>query len=267
MSQVTKVKVEEDLKESIKQVVAGLGGFEKFIKPGETVMLKPNFNTADPFPASTDIEFLKACIELCYEAGAKIVITGDSSTMSINTRKVMKEKGVFELLKLENPPRIYVFEERQWIKKNIPEARYLKTVSVPDILERPDKLILLPCCKTHFQAKYTGALKLSVGYMKPVQRVALHMRHIEEKIAELNLLINSDLVIMDARKIFINEGPNKGEVAEPGILFSSDNRVDIDIEGIKLIQSFKGNSLKGIDPEKLKQIELARKIGIDKDKK
>jgi uncharacterized protein (DUF362 family) len=245
-------------------VVAYIVGFSKYVKPGETVMLKPNFNTADPFPASTDIDFLKACIELCYEAGAKIVITGDSSTMSINTRKVMEEKGVFELLKMENPPRIYVFEERKWTKKEILGAKYLKSVSVPDIMERPDKLILLPCCKTHFQAKFTGALKLSVGYMKPVQRVALHMRNIEEKIAELNLLVNSDLVIMDARKIFINEGPNKGEVAEPGILLASENRVDIDVEAIKLIQSYPGNSLKGMDPEVLKQIKLAREIGIDK---
>lgn len=266
MSQVSKKKVEDNLKQSIKKLVDEIGGFARYIKPGETVMLKPNFNTADPFPASTDIDFLKACIELCYEAEAKIVLTGDSSTMSINTRKVMEQKGVFELLKMPNPPRVYVFEEREWIKKDIPGAKYLKSVSVPDILERPDKLILLPCCKTHFQAKYTGALKLSVGFMKPVQRVALHMRHIEEKIAELNLLVNSDLVIMDARKIFINEGPNKGEIAEPGALLASENRVDIDIEGIKLIQSFKGNSLKGIDPEELKQIKLAREIGIDQDK-
>jgi len=266
MSQVSKIKVDNNLKESIKQSVDELGGFAKFIAAGDTVMLKPNFNTADPYPASTDIDFLKCCIELCYEAGAKIVMTGDSSTMSINTRKVMEKKGVFELLKIKNPPRVYVFEEREWIKKAITGAKYLKSVSVPDILERPDKLILLPCCKTHFQAKYTGALKLSVGFMKPVQRVGLHMRHIEEKIAELNLLVNSDLVIMDARKIFYTEGPNKGKVCSPNLILASENRVDIDIEGIKLIQSFRGNDLTGIDPSELTQIKLARKIGIDQDK-
>lgn len=266
MPQVSKIKVENNLKGSIKKSVDQIGGFSKFIKAGETVMLKPNFNTADPYPASTDIDFLKCCIELCYEAGAKIVMTGDSSTMSINTRKAMEDKGVFNLLQMKNPPRIYVFEEREWIKKEIPEAKYLKSVSVPDILERPDKLILLPCCKTHFQAKYTGALKLSVGFMKPVQRVALHMRNIEEKIAELNLIIKSDLVIMDARKIFITEGPNKGKVGEAGVIMASENRVKIDIEGIKLIQSFPGNDLVGIDPNELKQIKLAREIGIDNDK-
>lgn len=266
MSLVSKIKVDKNLKESIIEVVEEIGGFSKFIKAGETVMLKPNFNTADPFPASSDIEFLKACIEICYDAGAKIVLVGDSSTMSMNTRKVMEKIGVFDLLKMKTPPRIYVFEEREWIKKSIPGAKYLRSVSVPDVLLRPDRLILLPCCKTHFQARFTGALKLSVGFMKPVQRVALHMRHIEEKIAELNKIINSDLIIMDARKIFINEGPNKGDVENPNIIMTSESRIDIDIEGIKLIQKYKGNSLAGFDPYDLPQIKRAREIGIDEDK-
>ncbi len=79
------MKVENNLKESVLKAVNEIGGFENFVNKGETVLLKPNFNTADPAPASTDIGFLKAVVELIYECGAKIVMIGDSSTMSLNT--------------------------------------------------------------------------------------------------------------------------------------------------------------------------------------
>lgn len=68
---VSKIKCFGNLKEEIKNAVGVLGGFSKFINKGDVVFLKPNFNTADPYPASTDLPFLKAAAELLYEAGAK----------------------------------------------------------------------------------------------------------------------------------------------------------------------------------------------------
>lgn len=268
MSQeVIKEQVGEDLKGTVSKAVEPLGGFDEFVNKGDVVLLKPNFNTAHPFPASTDLEFLKAVVKLTYEAEPKMVLIGDSSTMSLNTREVMEQKGVFELEKMSPAPRIYVFDEREWVEKEIPQGQYLKKVSVTQYLDRVDKLILLPCLKTHFQAQFTGSLKLSVGFMKSSQRVRLHLRKIQEKIADLNGIINPDLIIMDARKCFINHGPSKGEVAEPNLILASTSRTAIDIEGVKTIQSFDNNSLKGIKPEELPQIEKALEFGIDSDKK
>ncbi len=263
MNKVAKTRVENDLKESILKIVNEIGGFESFIKKGDVVLLKPNFNTADPSPASTDLDFLKVVTELVYSYGAKIVIIGESSTMSLNSRKVMEKIGVFELEAMDTPPRIYVFDERKWIKKEIPNGKYLKNVSISEYLDRADKLILLPNLKTHFLAKFTGSLKLSVGFMKPFERVMLHLKNLEEKVAELNKIINPDLIIMDARKCFINKGPAEGDIGEPELVLASKSRVAIDVEGIKIIQSFKGNSLKGIDPLELTQIKKAIEFGID----
>ena len=263
MAKVAKVKVENNLKEAILKAVSELGGFEKFIKVGDVVLLKPNFNTADPFPASTDFEFLKAVVELIYEKEPKLVMIGESSTMSFNTRKIMEKLKIFELEKLEPAPRIYVFEEWKWIKKEIPNAKYLKSVSVTEILERADKIILLPCLKTHKYAQFTGALKLAVGFMKPTERLRLHLSHLQEKIAELNTLFKPDLIIMDARKCFINRGPSEGEVKKTNLILASRNRVAIDVEGIKVIQGFPGNSLKNVDPFKLPQIKRALELGLE----
>ncbi|MFC1640963.1 DUF362 domain-containing protein [Patescibacteria group bacterium] len=257
MDKVSTTQVEDNLNQSINEAVSGVGGFSKYVQSGDVVMLKPNFNTADPSPASTDINFLKAVVELCYENDAKLVMIAESSTMTINSRKVMEQVGVFELLEMNPPPRIYVFEEHEWVKKEITDAHSLKKVSIPKLLERPDKLIYLPCLKTHKYAEFTGALKLSVGLMKPNQRVKLHMNDLQEKIAELNTLVHPDLVIMDGRKCFINEGPSNGDVEEPNLILASESRVAIDIEGVKIIQRYKGNSLKDIVPEELPQIKKA----------
>jgi uncharacterized protein (DUF362 family) len=262
MEKVYKEKVTDNLKETIVEVVKSLGGFEKLIDEGDVVFLKPNFNTADPFPASTDLEFLKVVTELIYKAGAKMVMIGESSTMSMNTRKIMEEIGVFELQEMKKPPRIYVFEEEKWEKVSIPKAKYLRNVTIPTIQKRADKLIYLPCLKTHMYAQLTGALKLSVGFMKPFERLALHMRNIQEKIAELNTLFQPDLVIMDARKCFINRGPSEGELKNPNLILASKSRVAIDIEGVKIIQSYPGNSLKGIDANNLPQIDKAVELKV-----
>jgi uncharacterized protein (DUF362 family) len=262
MEKVSKIKFEKELKETILKAVEPIGGFKQYVSTGDTVLLKPNFNTADPFPASTDLEFLKAVVELAYDYGTKLVMIGDSSTMSLNTRKVMEQLNVFSLLDMKTPPRIYVFEERPWVKKEIPQGKYLKGVSVPEMLDQVDKLILLPCLKTHVYAKYTGALKLSVGFMKPFERVRLHLRHLQEKIAELNTLIDPNLIIMDGRKCFINKGPQKGDTREPNLILASNHRVAIDVEGIKIIQSYEGNSLEGLDLHDLPQIKRARELGI-----
>lgn len=99
MNKIAIVKVKKNLKDTILEAVDLIGGFKKFINRGEVVLLKPNFNTADPSPASTDPEFLKGVIELIYDYGAKLVMIGESSTMSFNTRKIMEELKIFDLEK------------------------------------------------------------------------------------------------------------------------------------------------------------------------
>ena len=258
---VSKIKVEKNLKRAVLEAVNQVGGFKKIIKRGDVVLLKPNFNTADPYPASTDLSFLKAVIELIYEqAEPKSVISGESSTISLNTRKIMNKLGVFRLEKAAYPLKIYPFDERPWIKKQIKRGQYLKSLYVTQYLDRADKIILLPCLKTHNLAQFTGSLKLSMGFMRPFHRVGFHRSHLQEKIAELNTIIRSDLVIMDARKCFINKGPDKGDIRNPNLILASKSRTAIDAEGVKIIRSFKGNSLAGIDPCQIVQIKRSKII-------
>ena len=93
----------------------------------------------------------------------------------------MAEKGVEELKKLDIPLEIVNLDNGDWVKQKIEKGRYLKDVSIPKILNQVDKLIYLPCCKTHFLAQYTGALKLAVGLIRPKERMRLHMKKAARK--------------------------------------------------------------------------------------
>lgn len=266
MKKPNQIKAGKNIKESIREVLKSLGGIESFVKKEESVLLKPNYNTADPFPASTAPDFLKAVVDLVLEAGAAKIIIGDSSTIKPNhasyVRANFEKAGLYELEKLSDKVEVIIFDEHDWVEKKISNGKFFKKVTIPEVMDEVDKIIILPCAKTHFIARYTGALKIIVGFMKPSERIKFHLGHVPEKIAEMNLIYKPDLIIMDARKCFITGGPVKGEVREPGLILAGTDRVAIDIEEVKIIQSFEGNSLAGQKPEDLIQIKYATELGI-----
>ena len=63
---------------------------------GKTVMIKPNLNTADPAPGSTDISTLRTVLGSILDLSPAKVIVGDRSGPS-DTRKVFDDKGIFAM--------------------------------------------------------------------------------------------------------------------------------------------------------------------------
>lgn len=259
---VSQIQVNKDLSGAIKKAVEEQGGWKSFIGSGDRVLLKPNFNTSDTYPGSTDPEFLREVTRQVLALGVKKVMIGDSSTMMAKTEEVLKEVGVYELEKMDKRVKVVNFDDGKWVKKEVPGGKYLKHVSLPEILEDVDKMVFLPCLKTHFLARYTGALKLAVGLMRPRERLGLHAAHLQEKTAEINAVARPDLVIMDGRTCFIDRGPMDGPRRDPDLLLASTDRVELDVEGIRIIQSYDNNSLSDTKAEELPQIKRAREMGI-----
>ena len=256
---ISKTTAINDLKISILKSVSLIGGFTKTIEEGDAVWLKPNFNTGDVPPGSSDTDFVKAVIELLVENGAAKVIVGESSIMSASTRKVFQETSMLRKAE-EADAEVVFFDEGRWVKVET-GGKYLRKVSLPEEALNAKKLAYVCCMKTHKWAKFTLSLKLGVGFMKPSERTLLHLRHIEEKIADLNLVVHPNLVIMDGRVCFINGGPACGERRSPNVILASGDRIVIDVEAIKTIQSFEGNSLPD-NPWNYTQIRRAAQLGI-----
>lgn len=258
---VSKVSVGADLRTAIEKSVKLIGGFGKAINPGETVTLKPNLNTADPFPASSDPEFIKTLGELILNAGAARLRIIDSSTLYDSTRKVATKLGLDRVAQ-ELGAELTLLDEHEWVRVEIPKGFYLKNVRIGKPLLDMGKLILAPCIKTHKFASYTGAMKLFVGWVKPSDRLKMHARHLEEKVAEVASRFSPSLVVMDARKVFVTGGPASGEVREPGLVIASGDVVSADVVGVRILQGYNADNRLGRDVWQLSQIRHAVQIGL-----
>lgn len=253
------------LKESIVKTLEPLGGFTNFVSKNDSVLVKPNYNTGDPFPASTDSEFLETVLRLLLKQTTNVKII-ESSTLRTNTAEIIEKKVGGILNELDIP--VITEKDFKFTKISLKPlgAKYLKSVKLPEqILDPNVKIILLPCLKTHFIGQYTGALKLAVGFMERKQRLRMHMSwRVPEKVAELNLGYKPHLIVMDARKIFVTQGPASGKVESPMRILASTNRVAIDVAGVQIIQSYhEKNKLENKDPLMVGTIKRALELGID----
>ena len=239
---VSKVKVEHDLKASVAKAVELIGGPGKVISPGDRVMVKPNFNSADPYPGSTDLEFMKVVIQLLKEAGAKVVVGESSGGVWRPTRNVMEKLDALHQL-TDIGAEVIAFDDRawDWVRVRV-DGDYLKEVTIPRSVYEVDKIVYLPCMKTHQIARFTLSLKLAVGFVHPGERRSMHMRNLERKIAEFNLALQPDLIIMDGRKAFVSGGPATGELVETGVIMASGDQVAIDVEALKILGSYKAKN-------------------------
>jgi uncharacterized protein (DUF362 family) len=267
---VSKVAYEGNLRESIELSVSLIGGIKKLVNKGDTILLKPNYNTADPFPGSSDPEFIKAVIDMLYKTGAGKVIVGER-TAFLHSRKVLEQAGIVKVAE-EAGAEVRVFgkdgwhvmlDRKGWRLVKVPAGQYLHKVSLAKEALEIEKIVYVPLIKTHHAAEFTGAIKLSMGFVKPFfDQITFHVRHLQEKLAELSLVVKPDLIIMDARKVFITGGPAKGELREPNLILASGNQVAIDVEGVKILQSYPGNGLEGKKVWDLVQIKHAVRLGL-----
>jgi uncharacterized protein (DUF362 family) len=259
---VAKVKAKGDIRLAIEQAIALLGNLTQIIGKGDRVFVKPNFNSPDPFPAATDLAFLQAVIELILETGAKVTIGESAGAVWRPTRKVFNQRGVPELARRLGVELI-AFDDRpdDWVQINI-NGDYLSRVIMPRSAYEADKMIYLPCMKTHILGAFSGAIKLIFGFVAPGQRRSFHLGHLQEKLAEVSLCWQPDLIVMDGRKAFVTGGPDKGQLVEPDLVLASGDLIAIDVEAIKVLLAYRASNKLPANPWELPQIATALKHGL-----
>jgi len=256
---VSKVKDTGDVKASVSKSLDLIGGVGRLGSKGDTIMVKPNFNSPDPPPGSTDLDFLSVVLDLLLQTGARVVVGESSGGMWRPTRKTLAKMGVPEVL-AKMGVELIAFDDhpRDWVQIDT-GGDYLKSVTMPKSAYEATKLVYLPCLKTHSLGRFTMSLKLGMGLVHPGQRRAIHMSNLEQKVVEINLAWQPDLIIMDGRKAFVSGGPDKGELVEPGIIMASGDMVAIDVEGLKVLLSYRAKNKLFDNPWESPQIVTALK--------
>lgn len=240
---------------------------------GRRVALKANFNSADPFPASTHIDTLGAIVKELKVAGASETTLAERSGMG-DTRTVLKSMGVFELSE-ELGFRVVVLDEEDrdgWSKIERDSNHWLRGFYISKVFLETDRVVQTCCLKTHrFGGHFTMSLKNSVGVVakKVPGRLYDYMLELHGSpfqrlmIAEINKFYCVDLVVMDAMKAFVNSGPERGDLVEPNLLLAGRDRVAIDAVGVAILRIYGStrNVMKGRIFD-LAQIRKAAELGI-----
>ncbi|MBI5460419.1 DUF362 domain-containing protein [Methanobacterium sp.] len=213
---------------------------------GKNVALKANFNSGDPFPASTHPETLKSLIDCLGKSGTGRITLIERSGMG-NTRDVLEKLGIFKLSQ-EMGFEVVVLDEEErdsWVKIEKHGTHWLKGFYIPRIICDADMVVQTCCLKTHsFGGHFTLSLKNSVGLVAKKlpgsiydYMAELHISPYQRSmIAEINNYYPVDLVLMDAMKIFVDGGPAKGTIAEPGLILASSDRVALDAVGVAILR-------------------------------
>jgi uncharacterized protein (DUF362 family) len=263
MPAVARVPCSGKVREAIVAAIGLLGNLNQVIRPGDSVLVKPNFNSPDPPPASTDPAFLRAVVEILLESGARVTIGESSGGLWRPTRNVFRLLNVHDMARQLNV-KLIAFEDEpvdQWVRVKV-NGDFLSSLAMPRSAYEADHLVYVPCLKTHKMAGFTGALKLAFGFVHPGERRAFHREKLRQKLAEVSLCWQPTLIIMDGRKSFISGGPDRGCLAEPGIVMASGDAVAIDIEAIKVLLSFRGKTSLASDPWQDPQIATAVRHGL-----
>lgn len=207
----------DDRIEGVKAAMAqfDLSGFK-----GASVAIKANYNSADPFPASTHPNTLKTMTLGLKDAGAGPMTLVERSGMG-DTASVLREMGAenvaseveFDVVVMDAlGPDGYVHK--------IPACTHWKQgILVERHFMEADKVVQTCCLKTHqYGGHFTLSLKNAVGaiakfdpetgynYMTELHRSPLQ----RTLIAEISQVFRNDLIIMDGLKAFVTGGPHRG---------------------------------------------------------
>jgi uncharacterized protein (DUF362 family) len=243
------------------------------IGSGGSIALKANYNSDDPFPATTHIDTLRSLVEGLKAAGSFKITMAERSGMGV-TGEVLKNRGVFDLSDS------FGFEvidldlvgAKDWLEIPPKGLHWKHGFKIFRIFAEADAVVQTCCLKTHrFGGHFTMSLKNSVGLVAARPEGSLYdfMRELHTStfqrlmIAEINGFYRTDLVLMDAASGFVRGGPEKGNLVSPNLLIASNDRVAVDAVGVALLRHY------GSTPEVMsgrifdqEQISRAAALGV-----
>lgn len=225
-----------DRVQTVDKAVELLGGIGRFIKPGETVAIKPNVAFASPpsWGATTAPDLVAEVVRLCYQAGAKKVYVTDNP--------INDPASCFTLTGIGKAARAagaeVVLPKNHFFKPTtLAGGRLIKNWPIffaP--FAKIDKLIGITPVKDHLRSGASMSMKNWYGLLGG-RRNIFH-QDINTIIAELAMMVKPTLVILDGTEVMITNGPTGGSLSDlrrANTLIASTDMVAADSYGCSLL--------------------------------
>ena len=232
-----------------------LGGLDRFVRPGERILLKPNILAGDdPERAvATHPSVLAGTVRLFREGGASVVF-GDSPGIE-NAVHAARGSGLQEA-GIRAGAELGEFGTGLTIEN--PEGSLVSSFPIAQAVHACDGLVNLPKLKTHQLTRITGAVKNPFGCI-PGKRKALYHVQFQDVmefsgfLAELNLRLKPRLHVMDAIVAMEGNGPRNGDPRPMQVLIMSDDPVAVDATACRIVD---------MDPEFVPTTVMGHKAGL-----
>jgi len=236
------------------RALAELGGMKAFVKPGQTVLVKPNIGWDVPPErgANTHPELVQRIVELCLEAGARSVQIFDNPVDE--WRRAYETSGIEAAARKAGATMVNGKDESLYRQASVPRGVKLREARVHRLYLDADVVINVPVLKTHGGARITACLKNLMGVVW--DRRVYHQLDLHQCIADFVTLRKPELNILDAYQPMVRNGP-RGRSADDCVvmrtLLVSTDPVAVDAAGARMLN---------LEPDQVAHIPLAAKLGL-----
>lgn len=224
----------------VRRAVDALGGIKRFVSRGDVVVVKPNIGW-DRMPvhaANTSPDVVGAVVQLAFEAGAKKVVVADGSCNDPN--RCFQRSGIWRKAHALGAEVVLPAEHRYRTTRM--KGEVLDEWPIFTTLVDADKVINVPVAKHHNLAKYTAAMKNWYGLLGG-RRNRLH-QNIDVSIADLATFMRPTLVVVDATRVLVRNGPQGGNIDDTKVMntvIATVDQVAADAYGATLIGQHRDN--------------------------
>jgi uncharacterized protein (DUF362 family) len=219
----------------VEAAVRVLGGIEQFVKPGERVLIKPNvgFDRPPILGATTSPDVVRAVIRLCRAAGAREIIVSDNP---INSPTASFARSGIRAVVDEEGASVHFLSVNDFETTDIGGIAVQTFGAAAGLLKNVDRVIGVPTLKDHNLSGMSFAMKNWYGLLGE-GRNRFH-QDIHNVVADLAMMIRPTLIIGDATRILMRNGPTGGspaDVAPGNTILASVDAVAIDAVGLSLL--------------------------------
>ncbi len=194
----------------VRRALAALGGMERFVPTGASVIIKPNICVAYhtyEYAATTNPWVVGALVKLCLEAGAKSVRVMDNPFGGTG-EEAYAISGLADQVKAAGGE-MAVMSRMKFMPTDIPHAQRLKQAAIYDDILKADVIIDVPIAKHHSLARLTLGMKNLMGTIR--DREVIHAG-MGQNLADLAGFIKPKLTVVDAVRMLMANGPTGGNL-------------------------------------------------------
>ncbi len=207
----------------VETAFGALGGIQKFIRPGDVVVLKPNvaFDRSPALGATTSPQVLEAVAKQVRAAGAKRILVADNP---INQPEgCFHKSGIAAAaaatgceLVMPNPTRFAELAVGRFHGPagltGEPGAALDRWSLFYEPFRQATKVIGIAPCKDHNLSGASMTMKNWYGLLGGRRNQFHQMIH--DVIADFALMVKPTLVVLDATRVLMRNGPTGGSIAD-----------------------------------------------------